>query len=101
MRLGVKRADDPTILNTIAVVDQQLAVDTPNGRFWHRSNFDGYGEQLDGEPWNSFPPDTPRHPRPRVADLRRRARRVRAAAGGHGARAQLGRDGGRRQRGRH
>ena len=30
----------------------------PNGRFWHRANFDGYGEQLDGQPWNSFPPDT-------------------------------------------
>jgi glycosyl hydrolase family 15/glucodextranase-like protein len=58
VRLGVKRPDDPTILNTISVVDQQLAVDTPNGRFWHRANFDGYGEQLDGQPWNSFPPDT-------------------------------------------
>jgi glucoamylase len=58
VRLGVKRPDDPTILNTIGVVDQQLAVDTPNGRFWHRANFDGYGEQLDGQPWNSFPPDT-------------------------------------------
>jgi glucoamylase len=58
VRLGVKRPDDPTILNTIAVVDRQLAVDTPNGRFWHRANFDGYGEQLDGQPWNSFPPDS-------------------------------------------
>ena len=58
VRLGVKRADDPTILNSIAVVDQQLAVDTPNGRFWHRANFDGYGEQLDGQPWNSFPADS-------------------------------------------
>jgi glucoamylase len=58
VRLGVKRADDPTILNTIAVVDKRLAVDTPNGRFWHRADFDGYGEQLDGQPWNSFKPDT-------------------------------------------
>ena len=58
MRLGVKKPDDPTILKTIAVVDQQLAVDTPNGRFWHRANFDGYGEQLNGEPWNSFPADS-------------------------------------------
>ena len=74
VRLGVKKPDDPTILNTIAVVDQQLAVDTPNGRFWHRANFDGYGEQLNGAPWDSFPPGHPRHARPRVADLRRRAR---------------------------
>ncbi|HEX5901124.1 MAG TPA: glycoside hydrolase family 15 protein [Solirubrobacteraceae bacterium] len=58
VRLGVKGADDPTILNSIAVVDQQLAIDTPDGRFWHRANFDGYGEQLDGQRWNSFPPDT-------------------------------------------
>jgi glucoamylase len=58
VRLGVKKPDDPTILNSIAVVDQQLAVDTPNGRFWHRANFDGYGEQLNGAPWDSFPPDT-------------------------------------------
>jgi glucoamylase len=58
VRLGVKRPDDPTILNSIAVVDRQIAVDTPNGRFWHRFNFDGYGEQLNGEPWNSFPPDS-------------------------------------------
>jgi glucoamylase len=58
VRLGIKKPDDPTILNSIAVVDQQLAVDTPNGRFWHRANFDGYGEQLNGEPWNSFPADT-------------------------------------------
>jgi glucoamylase len=58
VRLGVKRPDDPTILNTISVVDQQLAVDTPNGRFWHRANFDGYGEQLNGQPWASFKPET-------------------------------------------
>ena len=55
MRLGVKRPDDPTILNSIAVVDQQLAVDTPNGRFWHRFNFDGYGETAKGDPWDAFP----------------------------------------------
>ena len=55
VRLGVKKPDDPTILNSIAVVDQQLAVDTPNGRFWHRANFDGYGETAKGDPWDLFP----------------------------------------------
>jgi glucoamylase len=55
VRLGVKKPDDPTILNSIAVVDDQIKVDTPNGEFWHRFNFDGYGETADGEPWNSFP----------------------------------------------
>jgi glucoamylase len=52
VRLGVKRPDDPTIVNSIAVTDQQLAVDTPNGRFWHRFDFDGYGETKDGAPWD-------------------------------------------------
>jgi glucoamylase len=58
VRLGVKRPDDPTVLNSIAVVDQRIAVDTPNGRFWHRFDFDGYGEQLNGDPWNAFDPGT-------------------------------------------
>jgi glucoamylase len=58
VRLGVKRPDDPTILNSIAVADKRLAVDTPNGRFWHRFDFDGYGEQRNGAPWDSFPPDS-------------------------------------------
>ncbi len=52
VRLGVKRADDPTIVNTVRVVDEQLSVKTPNGRFWHRYSEDGYGEQRDGGPWN-------------------------------------------------
>jgi glucoamylase len=51
VRLGVKRPDDPNILNTIKVVDQQLSTVTPNGRFWHRYNGDGYGEQRNGGPW--------------------------------------------------
>jgi glucoamylase len=59
VRLGVKPADDPVIRNSIAVVDDQLAVDTPNGTFWHRFNEDGYGETLDGGPWRLLPADTP------------------------------------------
>jgi glucoamylase len=58
VRLGVKRFDDPTVLNTVAVVDQQLGVDTPNGRFWHRFSFDGYGERRDGGPWDISDPET-------------------------------------------
>jgi glucoamylase len=52
VRLGVKPATDPAIINTIKVVDSQLGVQTPNGEFWHRYNRDGYGEQSDGSPWN-------------------------------------------------
>ena len=58
VRLGVKRYDDPTVLNTVAVVDEQLGVDTPNGRFWHRFSFDGYGERRDGGPWDISEPET-------------------------------------------
>jgi glucoamylase len=59
VRLGVKPADDPVIRNSVAVVDEQLGVGTPNGTFWHRFNEDGYGETLDGGPWRLLPPDTP------------------------------------------
>jgi glucoamylase len=51
VRLGVKRPDDPAIVNTLKVVDEQLAVDTPNGRYWHRYNEDGYGEKTNGAAW--------------------------------------------------
>ena len=56
VRLGVLPPADPVVRTSIAVVDRQLAVSTPSGQFWHRYNFDGYGEQADGSPWNiGFP----------------------------------------------
>jgi glucoamylase len=56
VRLGVKKPDDPTILNSIAVADRRVAVDTPNGQFWHRFDFDGYGETRTGAQWDiTFP----------------------------------------------
>ena len=59
VRLGVKNANDPVIKNTVGVVDQQLAAGVPSGRyFWHRFNFDGYGEKKDGSQWDiGFPPN--------------------------------------------
>jgi glucoamylase len=59
VRLGVRRADDPTVRNTVGVVDQQLASGDASGRyFWHRFNFDGYGEKKDGSQWDiGFPPN--------------------------------------------
>jgi glucoamylase len=63
VRLGVKGATDPAIVNTIDVVDAQLGVKTPDGEFWHRYNRDGYGEQSDGSPWNvGFPAASPTSP---------------------------------------
>ena len=58
VRLGIKRHDDQTVLNTVDVVDERLGVDTPNGRFWHRFDFDGYGETRTGGPWRITEPET-------------------------------------------
>jgi glucoamylase len=51
VRLGVLRADDPDVRNTISVVDRQLGYHTSIGEFWHRASFDGYGEKFDGSRW--------------------------------------------------
>lgn len=48
VRLGIKRADDPLILKSLAVVDRVLRVETPNGEAWYRYNRDAYGERDDG-----------------------------------------------------
>ena len=40
----------PTSVSTLPVVDRELGVTTPNGQFWHRYNYDGYGETPDGGP---------------------------------------------------
>jgi glucoamylase len=58
VRLGVKAPDHGPVVNTLQVVDDQLGVDTPNGRFWHRFNFDGYGETREGGPWDISAPNT-------------------------------------------
>ncbi len=52
VRFGLRRADDPRILNTILLIDKLLKIDTPSGTTWHRYNDDGYGEQLDGSAFN-------------------------------------------------
>lgn len=55
VRLGVLRPDDPRILNTLTLVDKYLGYSTPNGPFWHRASFDGYGEKADGSEWQPTP----------------------------------------------
>ena len=49
VRLGVKKADDPAIVNSLAVVDRYLGVDTPRGRSFYRYTHDGYGEPSTSE----------------------------------------------------
>lgn len=48
VRYGLRKADDPRILNTVKVIDAILKTETPRGPVWHRYNEDGYGEKKDG-----------------------------------------------------
>lgn len=52
VRYGLRSANDPLILNTIKVIDATLKLDSPLGPLWYRYNRDGYGEQIDGRPFN-------------------------------------------------
>jgi glucoamylase len=56
VRLGIVDAADPAVLNTLGLIDRELGYDTANGRFWHRSSFDGYGEKADGSQWEPVDP---------------------------------------------
>jgi glucoamylase len=58
VRLGLEQPDDPAVLSSLAVVDQELRVETPNGPYWHRFSFDGYGETRDGGQWEITEDDT-------------------------------------------
>ncbi len=51
VRYGIRRADDPLIIDSIKVVDRILRVDAPQGPCWRRYNYDGYGEQKGGGPF--------------------------------------------------
>jgi glucoamylase len=50
VRLGLRAADDPRILDTVKVIDAVNRVDTPAGPCWRRYNGDQYGEHDDGSP---------------------------------------------------
>lgn len=52
VRYGVRRANDPLIVDSVKVVDHVLKVETPKGPCWLRYNHDGYGQQADGGPFN-------------------------------------------------
>jgi glucoamylase len=54
VRLGLRSADDPLIVDSLRVVDRVLKVDTPFGPAWHRYNHDGYGETSEGAPFNLY-----------------------------------------------
>jgi glucoamylase len=54
VRYGIRRADDPTIVSTVGVIDTVIKTDTPAGPTWHRYNHDGYGQQEGGGPFTQF-----------------------------------------------
>jgi glucoamylase len=52
VRYGIRRADDPLIVDSLKVVDHCLKIDTPLGACWRRYNHDGYGQRKDGGPYD-------------------------------------------------
>jgi glucoamylase len=48
VRLGLRRATDRRVLDTLVACDRILCVQTPSGPVYHRYNEDGYGEHPDG-----------------------------------------------------
>lgn len=52
VRFGLRRADNPLIIDSLKVIDAMLKVDTPCGPSWHRYTEDGYGEHKDGSAFN-------------------------------------------------
>src|SRR6202789_1716165 len=49
VRYGVRRADDPLIVDSLKVVDHCLKIETPLGDCWRRYNHDGYGQKKNGD----------------------------------------------------
>jgi glucoamylase len=52
VRLGVRAANDQLIVDSIAVIDQVLKRDLPQGPCWRRYNHDGYGQKADGSAYD-------------------------------------------------
>jgi glucoamylase len=54
VRYGIRKADDPLIVDSLRVLDAVLKVDTPDGPCWRRYNHDGYGQREDGGPFVAY-----------------------------------------------
>jgi len=52
VRYGIRRADDPLIVDSLKVVDHCLKIETPFGDCWRRYNHDGYGQKKNGDPYD-------------------------------------------------
>ncbi|HEX4287009.1 MAG TPA: glycoside hydrolase family 15 protein [Terracidiphilus sp.] len=51
VRYGVRRANDPLVVDSLRVVDATLKRGLPQGPGWLRYNWDGYGQRPDGGPF--------------------------------------------------
>ncbi len=51
VRYGIRAPTDPTVIDSLKVIDAVLKVDTPAGPCWRRYNHDGYGQREDGGPF--------------------------------------------------
>ena len=54
VRYGIRRADDPLMVDSLKVIDHTLKIETPNGDCWRRYNHDGYGQRKDGGPYGGW-----------------------------------------------
>ena len=54
VRYGVRRADDPLMVDSLKVVDAVLKRELPKGVGWLRYNNDGYGQRPDGGPFKGW-----------------------------------------------
>ncbi len=54
VRYGVRRADDPLIIDSLKVVDAVIKRGLPQGLGWLRYNWDGYGQRPDGGPFQGW-----------------------------------------------
>jgi glucoamylase len=52
VRFGLRAADDPRIISTVKMIDRFLKVELPQGPGWRRYNRDGYGEHINGDPFD-------------------------------------------------
>ena len=48
VRYGIRAGGDPTVEESLRVIDAVLKVETPRGPCWRRYNHDGYGQKEDG-----------------------------------------------------
>jgi glucoamylase len=54
VRYGIRRPDDPVVVDSLRVIDSTLRVETPAGPCWMRYNHDGYGQKEDGGPYTGW-----------------------------------------------